>query len=336
MMKCIIYLVAALVVSMSATSAHAQFLGTPTVLGSIPSPPFITCYGSRESTKKKGEKPTADTADTATTDQCNAIDNAQGILRSAGAYRAAYDTAKAYLTLCYNQREAIPMFNNATGDANALFIPNEYREWLKSVLYLRMDSDWYCADVFAILSTFSDYPGHGIYDAADVAVVRYIIEHQRCNSEWTAMMAGILKNWPSAMYNVWRDTVKDSSIEPYPDTTVPSIDDIGLSILRGPQAGVVSPMPIEPGEVHISGLYATENPFTQSTAIKFTLADYGLVTFQLFDVLGHAVTTNGIGQVLYPGEHEFDIDGSKLPPGNYIARVAFHNGDVESIMVVKK
>ncbi|HET6400252.1 MAG TPA: hypothetical protein VFH95_02540 [Candidatus Kapabacteria bacterium] len=331
--------------STSSTSESPEFEGiyydntadttTPSFLGSVPANPGIACYGSRDITKKGGNQPTDLSADTASVAECSYMDNEDGILERAGDYEQAYDTAKAYLTLCYNLPDAWGMFSGATDDAGRLLIFNEYREWLKSVLYLRTDSMWYCADVYAMLSTFDDYPGHGVYGAGDVAIERYILEHQRCSSEWNAKFAQDLASWPNAMYNVWRDTVQDSFTEPYPDTTVPSIDDIGLSILRGMPASV-APSPLPAGDVHINGLYATENPFTNTTAIKFTLADYGLVTFQLFDVLGHAVTTNGIGQVLYPGEHEFDIDGSKLPNGNYIARVAFHNGDVESIIVERK
>jgi|GEM_PF-3530798 len=319
--------------------------GTVSALTLIPANPGIECYssGGGELSKRDGVHSASSQADTLSSYQCDYLSNRETLIRDGGDYQKAYDTAKLYLTLCYNQHYSEGMFSNASADVDAIAhaynagdttVYDIFREWLKSVLYLRMDSSWYCADVFEIVHTFMHYPGHGHYLNAMEAITRYILENNRCDSEWSGLFKeGI--HWPSAIQDWWSDTVRDSLTEPRPDTTVPSIDSIGLSILSGPQAGV-EPSPIAPGQSQFSGLYVTENPFTNTTAIKFTLADYGLVTFQLFDVLGHAVTTNGIGQVLYPGAHEFDIDGSKLAPGNYIARVAFHDGDVQSIMVVKK
>jgi hypothetical protein len=368
----------ALILMMSATSTDAQFggavinyastSGTVTTLDSVPSNPGIECYGHEaggggggggDRAKNGQDRPAAVPApDTTSVDECWNKDEEEAKLSGGGDNQQAYDTALSYLTLCYNQRDAIGMFFHASGDngerSNDLNRFVEFREWLKSVLYLRTDTDWYCADVVQMVATMADYYDsvHGGYPNGQAAIDRYILEHNRCDSVFAVQFANDLSYYPRELYTVWRDTVKDSikidtlknslgmdSIVDsilYPDTTVPSIDSIGLSILRGPQYAGIKETPLPEGTDHINDLYVTENPFTNATAIKFTLADYGLVTFQLFDVLGHAVTTNGIGQVLYPGEHEFDIDGSKLPPGNYIARVAFHNGDVESILVEKK
>ncbi len=315
----------------------------PSLQAGVPTPPTIYCYGGSEITKHHEITPASMTtlSDTLSASDCAQMADhvAEYDRGDSTDDQVAYDSAKDYLTLCTNQRSAISMFVLASGaNDNRGDYPNsfvEFREWLKSVLYLRTDTEWYCADVFQIAHTFLYYPGHGVYSNAMEAIVRYVLENQRCDSEWSYHFAHAL-NWPHVDSLFWRDTVKDSFTEPGPDTTVPSIDSIGLSILRGPPPAAVHPVQLASGTSEISGLSATENPFTNATEIKFDLADYGLVTFQLYDLLGNAVTTNGIGQVLYPGEHSFEVDGSKLATGTYIARVAFHDGDVESIMVVKK
>ncbi|HWF44982.1 MAG TPA: hypothetical protein VG537_10100 [Candidatus Kapabacteria bacterium] len=297
--------------------------------------PTVDCLGG-EMAKQKGDQPT--TISSYDTNECNYLRNLANELEGPGTYQESYDTIRAYLTLCYNQRGSQGTFALADGDNDYRNNdPNryvEYREWLKSVLYLRPDSVWYCDDVASIVNTFVYFEGHGGYPNGIIGILNYIIGNQRCDSSW----------FPSIQQEIhsrnviWQDTVKDSLTEARPDTTIPSIDSIGLSILRGPQfAGVkAGPPTYDPSMDEISGLHVTENPFDNSTQVAFTLNDYGLVVFQLYDDLGKLQTSNGIGQVLYPGEHTFDIDGTKLASGVYYARISYHNGDVKTVMVRKR
>ena len=264
--------------------------------------------------------------------RCFALGNkARGLSGGEG-----YDTMRAYLEHCYYMDDAVGCFGYA--DADNDLRPGdgsrytEYREWLKSVLYLRVDSSWYCRDVESIIGSFHYYPGHGLYPNGAIAIERYIVGSNKCDSaKWSreieAEFAGI--------YSEWRDTVKDSLHEARPDTTIPSIDDIGLSILRGPKQAV-PPSALPPGADHLALLRMSEDPFERSTELIFTVADYGLVTFELFDILGHRVRSNGIGQVLDPGEHRITITGDGLASGVYFARLTYHDGDVHSIMVRKR
>ncbi|MDP4200205.1 MAG: hypothetical protein Q8922_08975 [Bacteroidota bacterium] len=270
------------------------------------------------------------------TSECRRLMNKAEAYSNVGQYQTAYDTVRYYLTLCHDDWMALGEFDAADGDNDGRGNPAraypEFREWLKSVLYLRTDSMWYCRDVQGIIKCFNYFEGHGIYPNGAIAVIRYLVSHNKCGARF--LYDG--ESGAVAFRNkIWRDTVKDSLTEARPDTNIPSIDSIGLSILRGPQyASAVGPQKY--GEPRISTLRATENPFTRATEIVFDLADYGLVEFKLFDALGNVVTSNGIGQVLEPGQHTFEIDGSKLPAGAYFARIAYHNRDVKSVMLVKE
>ncbi|MDP4288056.1 MAG: T9SS type A sorting domain-containing protein [Bacteroidota bacterium] len=252
----------------------------------------------------------------------------------------AYDTTRLYLEHCYDTLGSEAAFNDLIGENQERRTdPNnfvEFRAWLKSVLYLRLDSAWYCADVWDILTSMDYYPGKGLYMNGVVAIARYVVEHGHCDSVVTANFHYKDTNGIRYIYTHWRDTVKDSLHEPGPDTTIPSIDSLGLSILRGPEFSEVTTR-AKGTDLRVTSIRATENPFTKATEIVAQLADYGLVKFELFDALGNLVAGNGgLGQVLEPGQHTFEIDGAKLPAGAYFARVAFHNGDVKSVMLVKE
>jgi hypothetical protein len=301
----------------------------PTVLTSRTTS-SVDCYGGGlKPNGKKGEN-TPLAADTLDLRSCVNLGDKTVNLFDAQHYQACYDSAKAYLTLCFDQRHSEAMFGEVSG-ANDFRNNNPLRydtcrEWLASVLYLRADSLWYCSDVSAILysfkyvnGTFSDTNTFGY--KGPISVLRYVMGHRKCDTSW-------FKDWLAPGDSAW-------SYKLWKDTTVPPIDAYGLSVLRGPQASV-RPVGLSSNEDHLSGLYVTENPFTNNSEVKFTLYDYGLVTFQLFDALGKEQTSNGIGQVLEPGEHSFEIDGIKLASGVYFARLSYHNGDVKTVLVRKK
>jgi hypothetical protein len=303
------------------------------VLTSQPSVPSVSCYSGGAITGGKGAQPSR--AAKFDTDLCAFLEERAFLLQGPGYWQRGYDTTRLYMELCYEDPHTLAYFTGADGDndsrSNDLNRYVEYREWLKSVLYLRQDSTWYCRDVESILGTFKFFQGHGIYLNGTVAIEKYILEHQKCDSaKWAEILVGSL----GGRYKIWHDTVTDSILTPM-DTVIPSLEDIGLEILRGPKQSV-PPSTLKLGEDNLYDVRVSENPFTRATEIKFDFADYGLVKFELFDPLGKLQTGNGIGQVLDPGEHSFEIDGSKLAPGVYYARLSYHNGDVKSIMIRKE
>ncbi|SRR5579883_213175 len=292
---------------------------------SAQNPASILCHAVSPIIETKGAAPQS--VDTFNVTECESLLNLAEGYSNDGAYQAAYDTVRSYLMHCYYIPASVGYFTWTDGAndsrSNDLNRFDEYREWLKSVLYLRTDSVWYCRDVQSIIFTCAHFKEHGdtMWGNAAIAIENYILAHDKCDS------TRFLNDRNGALQ--W-----DSEYTPR-DTVIPSLDSLGLGILRGPEEAVYTSSQNHVDE-YLSDIHITENPFTNATEVKFTLADYGLVVFQLFDVLGHEVTTNGIGQVLSPGEHSFDIDGSKLASGVYFARLSYHNGDVKTVMIRKK
>ena len=58
------------------------------------------------------------------------------------------------------------------------------------------------------------------------------------------------------------------------------------------------------------------NPFNPSTIIEYQIADPGLVTLKIYDVLGNEIATL-VNEVKMPGNYHVGFDGSKLSSGVY-------------------
>jgi len=76
------------------------------------------------------------------------------------------------------------------------------------------------------------------------------------------------------------------------------------------------------------------NPFSQLTTFTYSTSEYGYVKLYLYDELGREVAQI-IDGVMEKGSHSIDFDGSKLPSGNYIARLQ-NSGNVVSRKVMIK
>jgi hypothetical protein len=62
------------------------------------------------------------------------------------------------------------------------------------------------------------------------------------------------------------------------------------------------------------------NPFNPSTQIGFQVADYGLVTLKVYDVLGREVATL-VNEGLKAGSHQTTFDATGLASGVYLYRL---------------
>jgi hypothetical protein len=209
----------------------------------------------------------------------------------------------------------------------------ELREWLKSVLYYRSSDDWYCGDAEALLATTYAWDGRGDGNdfGARIAIARFLMASGRCSVD-SAYLAYTIASQRAEQLSVWRDTVRDSIDYPTPDTTVPTIDELGLGLLRG-QSAVKTTITMGP---RLSKARIAQNPFENTTAIEFSTGAYTLVKLEIFDELGNLVGGNLIGQVLDPGEHRFEFDGSALIPGNYYARLSCPSGEHITVKLQKR
>ncbi len=66
------------------------------------------------------------------------------------------------------------------------------------------------------------------------------------------------------------------------------------------------------------------NPFNPTTHFRFTIADFGLVTLKVYDVLGRKIATL-VNERKSPGTYEAIFDGSKLTSGIYFYQLRSGN-----------
>ncbi len=245
-------------------------------------------------------------------------------------YPKAYDTGRYYMQHCAALNGVWQEFTrmdaaNQYRDTNTLRYL-EYREWLKSVLYLNTDSDWYCADAASIIHSFQYIEGQGTDRNGELAVIRYIIERGTCPFllDYLHTTFDLVRQ---RQREIWRDTVKiDTNIYKL-DTTLPTLRKLHLEVLIGQQehrsGGAAT--------FDIAGLHATQNPFTKETEIAFELGDRELMQLKVYDALGRVVFDNGIGNVLEAGKRSFKIDAKAWASGVYYARLSTVRGLVRTV-----
>jgi len=253
-------------------------------------------------------------------------------------YRQAYDTLRTYVESCYNTTSHffVGVFSDIGAAAQymdpAQFDPGnmvDAREWFKKVLYYREDTSYYCADVSAMMLTTTYWEGRGHDYNASLAVIKYILDSNRCPGFFTDV------NWKKAreaQYKQWRDTVKDSLLTPL-DTTLPSLEEIGMDILRGKPARVL------PGtsfaENRLASIAASPNPFKEEVVLKVELNASTLVRLDVYDELGRLMYGEGQGYKL-KGEHRYTLDGKAWSGGVYYARISASNGEVLTVKLIKE
>jgi len=254
--------------------------------------------------------------------------------------RQAYDTARYLLENCSYDLESTFDFMTATSAAQGVsqedtatekVIFADYRQWLVEVIHLNKDSIWYCNDAAAIFSTFNYYPnGRGFDHNGGISLLKYLIDSSGCGGDSIYWV-----RWQSIRQDqleIWRDTVQDSINSPL-DTTLPSLDELGLHGIRG-QQNSVSPA-IGVSTKHIASLTAEQNPFTNEAALNVELTNPTLLRLDIFDELGRTIYGEGLGYKP-KGEYRFTIDGNEWPSGVYYARISATSGEVRTVKLIKQ
>ena len=244
-------------------------------------------------------------------------------------YRQAYDSSKAYVESCHETKGVFfnDIFTTIGASAQQMnpapFNPDNLvacREWLKKVLYYRSDTNYYCSDVSAIISfTFSYLEGRGFDINAGLAVLKYIEDNNRCPGFFTDADE-MWRTGREARYKMWKDTVIDSLATPL-DTTLPSLEDIGMDILRGKPASVLHETDVI--LKRLVSVKASPNPFVNDVALKIDLAASAMLRVDIYDQLGH--TMYGEGQGYKPvGEHQIIIGTAAWSPRRVLC-AGFHH-----------
>ncbi len=83
-------------------------------------------------------------------------------------------------------------------------------------------------------------------------------------------------------------------------------------------------------------LYANyPNPFNPATTIRFTIAERRSTVLKVYDLLGREVAVLVSGE-LDPGEHAVRFDGSRLPSGLYVCRMAAGGYTALTTMILQR
>jgi hypothetical protein len=257
-------------------------------------------------------------------------------LKSAQQYQKAYDGYKAYIESCAYFSDSYSTFSDV-GTTNTKRTSDnhrdeEYREWLKKVLYYNIDTNYYCADVGEILSTFgwfNDSRGRDWRGA--LTVLYFLVKSNKCPTA-TAYLdtVSIPADW-RALYSSWQDSVIDPVKNPF-DSTLPSLDDLNLGILRGQPSDVKKFIDSKLGPI-IGNIHASQNPFSSETKIEFTCREAVALKFEIFDVLGKKVYDGG-NKVYDEGENQILLPGAGLPHGELFARFSASDGTVKTIKLI--
>ncbi len=221
--------------------------------------------------------------------------------------------------------------NGALGAAPGCWEQN--LQWLLSVLPLRQDAQWFCADVFAIMGSLDDEPDTNYQQRntegnRGMSVLNWLIHNPACNNSG---LDQLYLNSRGSQISTWLDTQDTDSVKL--DTTIYTMQQLGLdSVLK--YAGLLSVSNNTPSI--ISNATAYPNPTGEGTVISFGIAREAYVSITLYDVLGHQVSTAGFGGVVEPGNLSVPMSLQGLPAGTYFARIQTTYGEAQTVKLVKE
>lgn len=263
---------------------------------------------------------------------CESIREQGASLDYNGRYRDAYDTLRFYVEHCYSIEEVWREFGDISGACLGMTQDGDtvwarYRGWLKDVLYLDPDSNYYCADLreYALSFAHRDEFGNSPDFRTTLAIYQFLYDSSSCYGLRFEAQT-ILKQY----HKIWRDSVKDTLKSPF-DTTLPSLDQIGQTFLRGFSAGVAEGT--EASSHSIGELRAEKNPFSGDAELAYTTNLPTVAKLEVYDALGHMLWTDGQGY-LDPGEHHQRIPITGWGAGTFYARLTTLKGEVKTVKLV--
>ncbi len=315
-----------------------SFSPSPTnTLGGLDQPTGIECGTNYAKVGPKGAKPQSMPLDTS----CQHSYSVSHILQHDREYAASYDTSKAFVERCPTDPDASGAFGDMSGDVDnggdgpvpAAYL--DFRQWLISALAWNTNTpDYFCSDVFSIMRTFgtTDTSWQACNTATNEGMsVLYWLQHNPlCSGSYDSELYINGRGSQKESYLNWPGLNRDSI--PL-DTTIYTMQQLGLdSVLK--YAGLLGVSSNTPRI--ISNATAYPNPTGEGTVISFGIAREAYVIINLYDVLGHQVSSAGFGNVVEPGNESIPFSLQGLPPGTYFARILTAYGEVQSVKLVKE
>ncbi len=294
---------------------------------------YVDCGGGFTESIRGNDEPKIMSAEADTTvDVCTRLKTNGHFLAQGSQWKQANDTLRLYIEKCANQPGSDHAFAELDGAVGFMSDDNnrwlDYRDWLKKVLYLNLDTFYYCADVNSILTTFSYLiPEHGKDYNGSIAVIDFLLQNNKCPDAQLNLLEG-RKYLRDKQVEIWRDTVHDSTKTPL-DTSVVTLESLDLQILKGPEFGVVPSPASHVGNAIIS-FVATKNPFNDGTVVRYELEDASALRLEIYDELGRQVYSEREG-IQESGQHEIQLSGKLFSEGTYFARLSTLSGEVRTI-----
>ncbi len=268
--------------------------------------------------------------------QCAHLGDSGSRLSEGGEWRKGYDTLRLYIENCAMQYGSWGVFSDISGDLGGMdtlrqrFVDG--REWFKKVLYYNPDSNYYCSDVLSIIETFTYFEGRGTDYLGYLSVIKFLKDNHKCPSHWQFVRDydKTYRAYVDSVISIWRDTVKNSIKTPL-DTTLPSIDDLGLGILRG-QNGVVNLTPISVSTT-LGEASLIQNPFHDEDILRYRLNRNAMVRIDVYDALGRKMAGDGEGYK-HEGEYRINFNTHSWASGAYYIRLSTMSGEVKTIKLI--
>ena len=256
-------------------------------------------------------------------------------------YAASYDTLKEFVERCPTNIYAPGAFGSMAGDVGyggdgpfpgCLL---DFRQWLLSALSWNPYSPTYfCTDVHAIMQTFgttdTGWAAGNKVTNEGMSVLYWLLHNPFCDNSSDSQLyvngRGSQEeewfNWPGL----------DTATTPL-DTTIYTMHQLGLdSVLK--YAGLLGVSSNTPSI--ISNATAYPNPTGEGTVISFGIAREAYVSINLYNVLGHQVSSAGFGGVVEPGNLSVPMSLVGLPSGTYFARIQTTYGEAQTVKLVKE
>jgi hypothetical protein len=247
-------------------------------------------------------------------------------------YKQSFDSVRKYIELCANDPGSSHAFSTLSADCY-YYAPDDtnrfdrFRDWCISVLYLNTTDPYYfCADLQSIMGTYG-YGKWKIQNAA-LAIAEYLATNPYCNDDG---LHTFINNTIRSRHDSWLTLYNDGDTSAKEDTTLPSLDSLGLGFLL---KGSVTPSTGTLPSQYLASFTASENPFITETKLRFVLNRMAYITIDIFDELGRPVYGEGSGRTYDVGSHEITIDGNTIPSGTLYARISTGFGEVKTVKLV--
>jgi hypothetical protein len=306
----------------------------------------VTCGGSFAGTKHgHGAKtPNVDTS----ADSCQMMINWALTFDQENEFTQEFDTAKYIIQHCVNSNtsvalEAVGRMSIATNQGGGGPLPQAWineRNYLLALFQLRPgDGSWLCGICNQLIGCMSDGDIDTSWQQVDsstnrgLSLVYWLIHNSPCSQYGTNDTETYVGSRQSEYesYLSWPNLNRDSV--PF-DTTIYTMQQLGLdSVLKyfgmlGVNEGTAPSI--------ITNPTAYPNPTGEGTVISFGIAREAYVAINLYDVLGHQVSTAGFGGVVEPGNLSVPISLVGLPAGTYFARIQTTYGETQTVKLVKE